>query len=322
MHGRLALADADAAAMLPGEGRAAPAGRLTVQVEADGTGVSLATLVGSLTGTGTATLATAEIAGFDPDAFNEVIRAIDQESSIDAAKVRDIAAAALDRGSLRVARADAAFSIAAGELRMGTAILHGDGADLSATGHFGLADRQVEARLTLSGPAPVDSAAGRPEVYVAVRGPLGATQRMVDATALSAWLTLRAVDREAKRIDAIEGAARDSATNPSEAPPTPGGTAASVPPSPATPRPLPPARRRPASPPIRPEASAAPPADAPTLPPPINIRPAASAGGNPTRPKTPGSAGNPPRSAPARAPADAAPAEERSLLDRLFGSQR
>jgi large subunit ribosomal protein L24 len=323
MHGRLALADADAAAMLPGEGRAALAGRLTVQVEADGTGVSLATLVGSLTGTGTATLAAAEIAGFDPDAFNEVIRAIDQESSIEAAKVRDIAAAALDRGSLRVARADAAFSIAAGEVRMATAILHGDGADLSATGHFGLADRQVEARLTFSGPAPVGGAAGRPEVYVAVRGPLGATQRTVDATALSAWLTLRAVDREAKRIDAIEGAARDSATNPSEVPPPPSGTAASAPPSPATPRPLPPARRRPASPPIRPEASAAPgPAAAPTLPPPINIRPAPSAAGNQTRPRTPGSAGNPPRSAPARPPADAAPAEERSLLDRLFGSQR
>jgi large subunit ribosomal protein L24 len=206
---------------------------------------------------------------------------------------------------------------------MGTAILHGDGADLSATGRFGLADRQVDARLTFSGPAPIGSAAGRPEVYVAVRGPIGATQRTVDATALSAWLTLRAVDREAKRIDAIEAAARDSATNPSEAKPTPGGTAASAPPSPATPRPLPPARRRPASPPIRPEASAAPgPAAAPTLPPPINIRPAPSAAGNQTRPRTPGSAGNPPRSAPARPPADAAPAEERSLLDRLFGSQR
>ncbi|HML14286.1 MAG TPA: AsmA family protein, partial [Xanthobacteraceae bacterium] len=120
MHGRLALAEADAAALLPGEGRAAVAGKLTVQVEADATGRSPATLVGSLAGTGTASLAAADIPGFDPDAFNAVIHAVDEETTIDAAKVRDIAAAALDRGSLRVPRADAAFTIAAGDLRLST----------------------------------------------------------------------------------------------------------------------------------------------------------------------------------------------------------
>jgi large subunit ribosomal protein L24 len=317
MHGRVALSDADTSALLPGAGRAAIAGRVSVQVEADATGRSPAALVGSLTGTGTATLTAAEIAGFDPAAFDAVIGAVDQESSIDAAKVRDIATAALDRGNLRVERADAAFTIAAGDMRLSTAILHGDGADLNATGHFNLADRQLDARLTFSAPAPAGSSAGRPELYLSVRGPLGATQRTVDATALSAWLTLRAVDREARRIDAIE-ANRPSAINAGEPSPAPTGTGA-TPPGPPAAQPVAPAPRRP---PSRPEASVAPgPTPAPALPPPINIRPPASSTGTPPRPKTPAPAVNPAKNAPSRAPVEATP-EEPSLLEKLFGSQR
>jgi uncharacterized protein involved in outer membrane biogenesis len=321
MHGRWALAGADAAALLPGEGRAAVAGKLTAQVEVDASGRSPATLVGSLAGTGTVSLAGADIAGFDPDAFNAVIRAVDEETTIDAAKVRDIMAAALERGTLPVQSADAAFTIAAGDVRLSTAILHGQGADLNATGHFNLADRQLDARLTFSASAPAGSSGGRPEVYVTVRGPLGATQRAIDATTLSAWLTLRAVDREARRIDALE-AGRAPTLVPTEAPPAQTGTVSVPPPAsptPPAPRPVAPPPRRPA-PASRPEASATPGPAAPALPPPINIRPPASATGTSPRPKAPGAAA-PARTAPMRAPAEA-PAEERSLLERLFGSQR
>ena len=319
MHARVALSDADPTALLPGSDRAAIAGRASLQAEADATGRSPVALVGSLTGTGTVTLAGADIARFDPATFDAVIGAIDQESSIDAAKVRDIAAAALERGSLRVERADAAFTIAAGDVRLSTAILHGNGADLNATGHFNLTDRQLDARLTFSAPAPPGSSAGRPELYLNVRGPLGATQRTIDATALSAWLTLRAVDREARRIDAIE-AGRGSAAITSESPPVQTGTVAPPPPVPASPRPNAPAPGRT---PSRPEASAAPgPAAAPALPPPINIRPPASAPGTQPRPKAPPAAATPAKNAPARPAESPPPPDERSLLERLFGSQR
>ena len=318
MHGRLALADADAAALLPADERTI-AGKVSLQVEADATGRSPAAVIGSLAGTGTVGLAEGAIAGLNPDAFNAVIRAVGQETTIDAAKVRDVTAAALDRGSLQVARADAAFTIAAGDVRLSTAILHGEGADLSATGHLNLADRQLDTRLTFSAPAPLGSSAGRPEVYVAFHGPLGATQRTVDATTFSAWLTLRAVDREARRIDALE-AGRAAPLAPSGTPPAPTGSALVPPPAPPAPQPSAPAPRRPAA-PTWPEASAAPGSAAPALPPPINIRPPASANGSQPRPKAPAAAPAQPKAAPARA-ASEPPPEERSLLERLFGSQR
>jgi len=319
MHARMALADADAAALLPAE--RGLTGKLSLQAEADATGRSPAALIGSLAGTGTVSLTGGEIAGFDPETFNVVIHAVDKEATIDAAKVRDITAAALERGNLRVARADAAFTVAAGDVRLSTAILHGEGADLSATGHFNLTDRQLNTRLTFSAPVAAASSAGRPEVYIAMRGPLGATQRTIDATTLSAWLTLRAVDREARRIDALE-AGRAPPLVPNEAPPAATGTAVEPPPAPATaaPRPVAPPPRRPA-PATRPEASAPPGAAAPALPPPINIRPPASANAPQPRPKAPAGPAAQPKAAPARA-ASEPPAEERSLLDRLFGPQR
>ena len=315
-HSRLALAGADAAAVLPGEGRSAITGRLGIQVEADAAGPSLAALIGSLTGTGTTTLTDGEIAGFDPTAFDVAMRAFDQGSAIDSAKVRDIVAAALDRGGLRVPRADDAFSIAAGQARLSTAIVHGEGGELGVSGHFDFAERRLDARLTFSGAAPEGSSVGRPAVYVAVQGPLGATQRTIDVTALSAWLTLRAVDREAKRIDAIESAARDAAVVPNS-PPPPEAAPAPAPPPRAAPRPPPPeqpAARRPAPAASRPEASVA-----PALPPPIDIRPAPSA----AKPKAPAAPAAARQNTPARpAPEAPPPPQGRSIFDQLFGPQR
>src|SRR5690606_12741951 len=42
----------------------------------------------------------------------------------------------------------------------------------------------------------------RPEVAVSIKGPVAAPRRSIDTSALVGWLTLRAVDREAKRLEA------------------------------------------------------------------------------------------------------------------------
>ena len=78
LRARLALSDADASALMPGEARPPIAGRLALQIEAEGSGLSPATLVGSLRGAGTVTLEGTQIAGLDPKAFDTVIRAVDR----------------------------------------------------------------------------------------------------------------------------------------------------------------------------------------------------------------------------------------------------
>src|SRR5262249_29147893 len=109
-RGRLALTDTDAAILIPGQqARPALAGRLGLQAEVEGAGLSPATLIGSLRGAGTATLEGAQLAGLDPKAFGAVVRAVDRGLTIDADKIRDMMDTGLQAGRLAVARAHGAF---------------------------------------------------------------------------------------------------------------------------------------------------------------------------------------------------------------------
>jgi len=73
---------------------------------------------------------------------------------------------------------------------------------LSIAGTLDLTDGSVDARLILSGSA--EAAGARPNIFVALKGPLTAPARSVDVSALTGWLTLRAVENQTKRLRAIE----------------------------------------------------------------------------------------------------------------------
>ena len=202
---RISLANADAAALLPGDGKPALSGRLGLQAELEGGGLSAASLIGSLKGTGAITLEDAQISGLDPKAFGAAVRAVDQGHAVEARKIQDIVATVLDGGPLAVPRLDAAVAVNTGQARISPTIVYGQGADLLLAGGADLADGSIDARLTLSGPTIAEGSSSiRPEILVALKGPFAAPKRTIDVSALSGWLMLRSVERQAKRIDAME----------------------------------------------------------------------------------------------------------------------
>ncbi len=69
---------------------------------------------------------------------------------------------------------------------------------------MGLTDGSIDARLMLSG--STEAAGARPSIFVALKGPLTAPMRSIDVSALTGWLTLRAVENQTKRLRAIEDA--------------------------------------------------------------------------------------------------------------------
>ena len=253
-RGRLTLKAADAAAIIPAAARPPIAGRLAVQLDAEGTGRSPAALFGSLAGGGTVTLADAQLIGLDSKAFDVAIRAADQGQSIDAQRIRDLIGAAFDGGRLRVSNIDGAISIRAGQARLGQTIAPAEGADLSLAGHVDLSENVLDARITLSG-MKVVAGGGRPEIFVALKGPVPAARRTIDVSALVAWLTLRAIDQQASRLQAIESSRQSAPEAPVTAP-------AARPESAPPPAPEPDDSR----------TSSVPPS-APVLPPAIEIRP-------------------------------------------------
>jgi len=283
---KLALAGAETQALLLAGARPPITGRLTLSAEAEGTGLSPIALIGSLHGSGDFTLADAQLAGLDPRAFDAVTHAVDRGLTVDAGRITDLVGKALQSGRLAVKHAQGMLNLSAGELRITKFSADSDAAKLSLEGGLDLTGGALDARLVLSGSS--DSTGSRPDIFMALKGPLTAPERSIDVSALAGWLTLRSVENQAKRLRELE---RERAAQPapptaapkSEAPPAravplgsahpapsaapPLGSARVVPNGAAAPRPL--ARK-----PILAPTRAAKPKQAPALPPPMTITPA------------------------------------------------
>jgi large subunit ribosomal protein L24 len=288
-RGRMRLTGANAAELLPGEG--ALSGRLTLDVTAEGTGMSPVALVGSLAGSGSFTLENARAARLDPAAFDAVIRAVDQGLPIDAIKVRDRMDAALASGGLALTLAEGAIIIDAGQARLNNTVVRAQRGDLAVSGSVNLTEAALDARLTMFGAGGAGAPANtRPEIGVVLKGPIDTPKRTIDVAALASWLALRAVEQQSKKLDVLEGRA-----------PVPPSTPAAVnaPASAAKPKPAAPAAER-----VQP------------LPPPIDIRPAPTPRAPRSQPGAAATQGTPTQAQQKPAPA---PPRPRSLSEILFG---
>jgi large subunit ribosomal protein L24 len=255
-----------------------PEGRVALKVTLMSRGRSLAALSGGLSGSGVVSLQNAKIAGLDPRAFDAAIRAGDLDQVADDRKVKTLVDPVLAQGALQVASADIPFDIRDGRLRVGATTLDGTNARAVVSGGYDIAADQVNVRAALSSNATGMESA-RPEIQVFLHGTPDALDRDVDITSLSSWLMLRAIDRETRRLDRLQGGAQPSALAAPPADPTPPRSGA-LPPSDVRipngdPRKRAPAAKPPTAAAIPPRSDTSAPASrAPPLPPPIDIRPA------------------------------------------------
>jgi uncharacterized protein involved in outer membrane biogenesis len=205
-RGKLALGGADAATLLGAAARPPVSGTLDVAADVEGSGFSAAALIGSLRGSGSLALNDGYLAGLDPHVFDVVERAVGDSLTPDAAHVSSVVDKALESGRFAVKRAQGEFAISAGQARLSDFHLQENDAALALGGSLDLTDGALDARLVLSGPAQPGGT--RPDIFLALSGPMTAPARTVDASALTGWLTLRAIEYQSKRLKAIESAAQ------------------------------------------------------------------------------------------------------------------
>jgi uncharacterized protein involved in outer membrane biogenesis len=269
---------------------AMPAGRTSMQLTLTSQGRSASALTGALSGSGTVALESARIAGLDPQAFDVAMHASDIGQATDDTRLRQIIEPVLSAGAMSVKTAQIPFSIGDGRLRVGATTLESDSARAIISGGYDIPADQADIRVTLVSTA-AGQAASRPEIQLFAAGSPDALNRTVDVASLSAWLAVRAIDRETRRLDSIERGEPPPAT-PASIPPAAGAPSSDAEPSdlPTSNLPLPGRDlRRPSLKPKvvapRPPAAAAPPGStaspgAPVvsqqlapLPPPIEVRP-------------------------------------------------
>jgi large subunit ribosomal protein L24 len=287
INSRLDFSGVDGAA-LRYRGLKMPSGRSSLQMTLMSRGRSAAALAGALSGSGTMTLESASIPGLDPRAFDVAIHASDSGQPTDDTHLKKIVAPVLASGNLLVGSAQIPFNIRDGRLRIDTTTLDAGIARVIVSGGYDILADQADLRLSLSSNA-IGSATSRPEIQIFAAGTPDALNPMLDVTSLSSWLAVRVIDRETRRLDAIERGEAPLA-EPSAVPPA----TAALPPTAAPEVPLPgrdPRRLTPkaiVAPPRPLVAAPGPPVvsqQAAPLPPPIEVRPAP--GPAPTRPRPP-----------------------------------
>ena len=203
-HAKISLTGANAADVLSSGARPPVSGSLGFSAEAEGAGMSPVALIGSLQGTGKIALSDGQFAGLDPRTFDAVTRAVDQGMAIDAARISDVVSKALESGRLSVKRAEGAITVSAGQMRLSNVSADSKDAALSLAGNLDLTDGSIDARLVLTGSG--QAAGSRPDIFMALQGPVAAPSRSIDVSALTGWLTLRAIDNQSKQLRDIENA--------------------------------------------------------------------------------------------------------------------
>jgi AsmA-like C-terminal region len=285
---------------------AMPAGRASMQMTLASQGRSASALAGALSGTGSLTLEAATIAGLDTRAFDLAIRASDSGRVADDIRLRQLIEPVLSSGTLRVAAAQIPFNIRDGRLRIGATALDAEGARLIVSGGYDISADQADIRATLAS-TTAGSATSRPEIQIFAAGSPDRLDRTVDVAALSSWLAVRAIDRETRRLEAIERGETPPALPASIPPQPPSEPAKMLPDLPSSDVPVPgrDPRRIVPKPRVSAPAPAAPlPSAAPVvsqqlapLPPPIEVRPAPGPVAKP-KPRPPLVLTPPPQTAP------------------------
>ena len=299
VNAHLDLTNVDAAALRYRD-LALPKGRVSAQMTLTSQGRSVSALTGALAGNGTVTLDTAEIGGLNPRAFEIAIRASDSGQVTDDARLRQLVEPALSAGPIVVASAQIAFTIRDGRLRVGATPLEARNAHAIVSGGYDIPADQADIRASLT-PIMTGLSGAPPEIQLFAAGPPDKLSRTVDLTPLSSWLAVRTIDRETRRLDAIERgepppatAALPTLVSPEPAPepspadvPMPGRDPRRAPPRPKVePRAVAPTPKPPLAAPAVPSPPLASQQVAP-LPPPIDVRPAPGPPPAKPRPKPP-----------------------------------
>jgi uncharacterized protein involved in outer membrane biogenesis len=202
LNARIQLSNVDATA-LRYRNLAMPKGRASVQMALSSQGRSIAALTGALAGNGTVTLESAELTGLDPRAFEVAIRASDGGQVTDDNRLRQLVEPALSGGPLAIGSAQIPFTIRDGRLRVGATTLEAKNARAIVSGGYDIPADQADIRASLT-PIMVGLSGSPPEIQLFAAGPPDKLNRTVDLTPLSSWLAVRTIDRETRRLDAIE----------------------------------------------------------------------------------------------------------------------
>jgi uncharacterized protein involved in outer membrane biogenesis len=193
-------------ALLAGFEAPAITGSADVNFTIEGNGRNLQSLIGSLSGSGVLTARKFRLAGISTGGFDTILKRSDAEGfEITPENARRLAKTAMLSGSFASARFSTPFSISRGKTLIRNLNLTDNNGTINLGAEYALLDGSTEFRAQLSLDADTDSLTGaEPEAAFTWQGAAGGMALAIDTTPLEGYLSLRAFEREQRRVEILQ----------------------------------------------------------------------------------------------------------------------
>jgi hypothetical protein len=209
LSAQLKLQDGNIVSMLGDTGLSGSAD-LTATVTASGK--SIDGLVAALAGSGTAVASDIVIDGVAPEALPALLAEAETFGpEIDATATASFAPQLVRQGRFAADGAEIAFTIANGTVRAPPIRLEADDASMTVELRADLSSATIAADATMTYDAGPDALVGsEPTVRLSAGGPLDDIGVLVDTAPLAQFLTQRALEREQRRVEAMQASLLES----------------------------------------------------------------------------------------------------------------
>ncbi|MCV9960977.1 AsmA family protein [Pararhizobium sp. BT-229] len=204
---RLDLKDADLAnAAWTSGGAAVAEGKFDLSLAMEASGKTTRAMAESASGSGSAMLRDTVVHGLNTAALPAIIAAVDGvEGQITPDTVKPLAERQVLSGQAVLGAVEVPFNIAGGTLRAQNVTAGDAGAGLSANLEISFPDERMNAGVDVAFNAGEETLAGaEAQVKLAYAGLLQSPGRTLDATDLSNFLSLRAFERERRRVETLQ----------------------------------------------------------------------------------------------------------------------
>ncbi len=182
------------------------AGRFALDMTAESTGKSAAELLSSAGGSGEIRASGLVLRGLNQAAFPLWLQAAnDLQGNIDAAKVRPLVDAHLWQGEIPLGDVTMPFTLNDGSLRMQTITASTPQVSFDGDLALDLANKSLTGGVELLFNAGTEEIAGaEPSIRLNYTGPLAQPALTTDVSGLTGYLSLRAFERERRRVEALQ----------------------------------------------------------------------------------------------------------------------
>ncbi|MBD1547423.1 AsmA family protein [Labrenzia aggregata] len=185
--------------------RPVASGSFDLFLEYQGSGRTISGIVSGLTGGGTFAVTDGELRGINPQAFPLVIRAVDAGLDLHDDKIREVFLNHMAAGSLGFDRIEGTVSLIGGRLSARNVVVDSSRADVFGSAEVNLNDWTLNGDFSVKVDPGENAVTGaEPQVGLVFSGPVEAPVRTVDISPFTAFLTLRAFEKEVQRVEKLQ----------------------------------------------------------------------------------------------------------------------